>query len=270
MTHARDDDSVKSAPPVDELPGERSHDLPPHVKAEIEALARRQKEAGSLLLSLVNAAGGVVENGLERLPDGVKDRIEKVTRNGLERAYRLAVRTGGGKGSLGPGAHRAVATLSGAVGGMGGIGTSIVELPVTITMIFRGLQRIAADNGFDPSDERTLFDCLQVFASGGPLKLDDGVNTAFLTARFTITGPTMQRLIASAAAPFSVVLGQKIAAQSVPLIGAAAGASINFAFVGYYQEMARVRFGLKRLARDHDPVAVAAAFAAAMEPKRLS
>ena len=67
-----------------------------------------------------------------------------------------------------------------------------------------------------------------------------------------------------------MVLGQKIAAQSVPLIGAAAGASINFAFVGYYQEMARVRFGLKRLARDNDPVAVAAAFAAAMEPKRLS
>lgn len=270
MSHARDDEELNQQPPVGNLPGLRHHDLPAEVRAEIKALARRQQEAGSALLSLVNAAGGWVENGLERLPDGVKTRIEGVTRFGLERAYRLAAQTGGGRGRLGAGAHRAAATVSGALGGMGGIGTAIVELPVTITVIFRGLQKIAAENGFDPRDERTLVDCLQVFASGGPLKVDDGINTSFLTARFTLTGPTLHRLIAQVATPFSVVLGQKLAAQSVPLIGAAAGASINFAFVGYYQEMARVRFGLKRLARDNDPAAVAAAFAAAMEPRRLT
>jgi len=51
------------------------------------------------------------------------------------------------------------------------------------------------------------------------------------------------------------VLGQKLAAQSVPVLGAAAGAATNYAYTSYYQQMAHVHFGLRRLAieagRDH-------------------
>ncbi|NCU20748.1 hypothetical protein EOM89_08430, partial [Candidatus Falkowbacteria bacterium] len=50
----------------------------------------------------------------------------------------------------------------------------------------------------------------------------------------------------------SVALGQKLAAQATPVLGAIAGAAINYSFTSYYQDIARVHFGLKRLALSHD------------------
>jgi hypothetical protein len=48
------------------------------------------------------------------------------------------------------------------------------------------------------------------------------------------------------------VLGQKLAAQTVPVLGAVAGAATNYAYTSYYQEMAHVHFGLRKLAIDAD------------------
>ena len=56
------------------------------------------------------------------------------------------------------------------------------------------------------------------------------------------------------------MLGQKLAAQAVPVLGAVTGAGINYAFMDYFQEMAHVRFGLRRLGQTHDPKVIAAAF----------
>ncbi len=60
----------------------------------------------------------------------------------------------------------------------------------------------------------------------------------------------MNSLIAKVAPRLSAVLGQKLAAQTAPVLGAVAGAAVNYAFTSYYQDIARVHFGLKRLARD--------------------
>jgi hypothetical protein len=72
----------------------------------------------------------------------------------------------------------------------------------------------------------------------------------FLTAKVTITGPALNGLIARVAPRFAAVLGQKLAAQAAPVLGAVAGAAVNYTFTSYYQDIARVHFGLKRLARD--------------------
>ena len=48
------------------------------------------------------------------------------------------------------------------------------------------------------------------------------------------------------------MLGQKLAAQTVPVLGAVAGASVNYVFTRYYQQIAHVHFGLRRLAIDAD------------------
>ena len=56
------------------------------------------------------------------------------------------------------------------------------------------------------------------------------------------------------------MLGQKLASQTVPILGAAAGAGTNFAFVNYYTEIAHVHFGLRKLARTHGADAVGDAF----------
>ncbi len=232
--------------------------------AQIAALAERQRRAGGLVMNAINAAGRSIENRLEALPDRVKDRLETATAATLERSYRLAGRTATLGPDLGERGHLALVTLTGALGGMGGFGTALAELPVTVTVIFRALQKIAAGYGYDPEDAATRLECLQVFGAGGPLKRDDGVNASFLGARVTITGATLNRVISSVAPRFASVLGEKLAAQAVPLLGSVAGAGINYAFVSYYQEMAHVRFGLKRLAETHGEESVLAAFRAAV------
>ena len=62
----------------------------------------------------------------------------------------------------------------------------------------------------------------------------------------------MHGVIARVAPRLATVLGQKLATQTVPVIGALAGAATNYAFTSYYQEMARVYFGLRAIARDGD------------------
>lgn len=231
----------------------------------IAVLAARQRRAGGVVMTALNAAGTRIENRLELLPDRVKDRLETAAAAALDRSYRLAGRTTLADGpALGERGHLALATLTGALGGMGGIGSALAELPLTVTVIFRALQRIAAGYGYDPADPAVRLECLQVFGSGGPLKRDDGVNTSFLSARITITGATLSRVISTVAPRFATVLGEKLAAQAVPLLGSFAGAGINYAFVSYYQEMAHVRFGLKRLAETHGEETVLAAFRAAV------
>ena len=65
-----------------------------------------------------------------------------------------------------------------------------------------------------------------------------------------VTGPAIKSLIARVAPRLATVLGQKLAAQTVPVLGAAAGAATNYAYTSYYQQMAHVHFGLRRLAID--------------------
>ncbi|MNW10716.1 hypothetical protein D3C71_2079900 [compost metagenome] len=50
---------------------------------------------------------------------------------------------------------------------------------------------------------------------------------------------------------FGVVVSEKFAAQAVPVIGAVAGATLNTIFIGYYQDMARGHFIVKRLERKY-------------------
>jgi hypothetical protein len=66
------------------------------------------------------------------------------------------------------------------------------------------------------------------------------------------------------------VLGQKLAAQAVPVIGAVSGAALNAAFLSYYREIARIRFALLRLAAVHGAEPVMAAFRAAVEPAKIT
>ena len=62
----------------------------------------------------------------------------------------------------------------------------------------------------------------------------------------------MQAVIAKVAPRLAVVLGQKLAAQAVPVLGAVAGAATNYAYTSYYEDMAHVHFGLRKLAIDAD------------------
>jgi len=48
---------------------------------------------------------------------------------------------------------------------------------------------------------------------------------------------------------FLIIVSEKVAAQAVPLIGAAGGALINTIFIDHFQNMARGHFIIRRLER---------------------
>jgi len=227
--------------------------LSPEVEAAIAALAERQYRASGLVMKAITFVGGRVEGGLKALPKGVRGQLDKAARAALEKSYDLAGRSRGGWGSriVGPGAHKAIASVSGALGGLGGLPTALAELPVTTTVIFRAVQDVAAAHGEDPASVETRLECLRVFGAGGPGAEDDGIDTTFIGARLSLTGPAVNAMLARVAPRFAAMLGQKLATQAVPVLGAAAGAGTNLAFTAYYVEMAEVHFGLRRLIRAH-------------------
>ena len=238
-------------------------------KTEIAGLARRQKRAGGLLMKAVNLVGSSVEDGLKVLPKPVREQIDKATQGALLKSYDMAARSRSGEGRLvrfasfvtGDRAHKALAAFSGAVGGVGGLPTAMAELPLAVTIIFRAVQGVAEEHGEDPLSEETRMECVRVFGAGGAaVKADEGVNTSFLGARLSLSGTAVNRLVARVAPRFGAVFGQKLAGQAVPILGAAAGAGTNWAFIDYYVEMAHVHFGLRQLARAHGEEAVLAQF----------
>ena len=243
--------------------------LTPDYAAEITALALRYRRANGPVMTLVNRLGGSLESQMAMIPASYRARLEAVVARALEASYGLA-----GQGArlpdMGPRGPLIAAMASGAAGGAGGLMTSMAELPVTITVILHAIQREAAAAGYDPRTDWVRAECLRVFGAGSPLAQDDGINTSFLSARLTITGPALQKIIATVAPKLAAALGQKLMAQAVPVIGAVAGAGLNAAFVNYYAEIARIRFALFRLSEVHGVEPVLAAFAKAVEPGRIA
>ncbi|MGJ8609839.1 MAG: EcsC family protein [Octadecabacter sp.] len=237
-------------------------DLTDADRARIAALATRQHAATGVLMQVVSFLGGQVEDGLKLLPDSTRKRLDGAATRGLRASYDAAGRSRGGLGRFvaTDRAHKALASLSGALGGLGGLPTALVELPVATTVIFRAVQRVADEYGEDPLSPETRAQCLQVFGKGGMGTDDDGIDTSFIGARIGLSGAAVNKLISKVAPKFAAVLGQKLASQTVPVLGAAAGAGTNYTFVSYYTEIAHVHFGLRKLARTYSADQVADAF----------
>ena len=225
-------------------------DLSPEMAEALDRLATRFRQADGLGMQVLSLVGTRAEDLLGRLPLPVRNGLDRATRGALETAFNAASFSRSRVRDRPDWLNSVATTAMGAVGGAGGLPTALAELPVTTTVLLRAIQGIAADLGFDPEDPTVRAHCLQIFAAAGPLARDDGTDMAFLSARITLTGATLHGIIGRVAPRLATVLGQKLAAQAVPIIGAAAGAATNYAFTSYYQEMARVYFGLRALARD--------------------
>ncbi|NOD31063.1 EcsC family protein [Ruegeria atlantica] len=221
-------------------------------EAELDRLADHYRSAGGAGVKLLNKLGGSAESLLEQLPEPVRNGLTGATEQALWLAMHAAEGSRRAVPDQQPWVNTAVTTAMGAAGGLGGVSTALMELPATTAMLLRAIQGAAAREGFDPSAENVKFDCVRVLSAAGPLSHDDGADLGFFSVRLTLTGPAMQRLIAAVAPRFSIVLGQKLAAQSVPVLGALAGGGTNYVYTRYYQQIARVHFGLRRLAIDAD------------------
>src|SRR6056297_3968387 len=210
------------------------------VTRHLDDLAARHARAASPGLQVLNLIGGQAENLLDRLPGSVRERLDSATVEALTRAMDAAHRSRGMVADSPGWMTRAVTTAMGAAGGWGGLPTAMAELPITTTILLRAIQDVALEHGFSPQDQGVRFDCVQVFAAAGPLDHDDGADIAFLSTRVAVTGATVHGLIARVAPRLATVLGQKLAAQTIPVLGAAAGAATNYAYTSYYQQMAHV------------------------------
>ncbi|MBB94036.1 MAG: protein EcsC [Rhodobacteraceae bacterium] len=228
------------------------HVAPVDTEAELDRLAARYRAASGPALRVLNMAGSQADALIDRLPAGVRDNLVDAT----EAALRLSMRAADSSRAAVPDQKRwvntAVASALGAAGGFGGAPTALMELPVTTTLLLRSIQGAARAEGFDPAAESVTFDCIRVLSAAGPLEDDDGADLGFYTLRMTLTGGAVQKMISAVAPRLALVMGQKLATQTVPILGAVAGATTNYVYARYYQDIALVHFGLRRLAIEAD------------------
>mgnify|MGYP003634498135 FL=1 len=222
------------------------------VETRLDQIAARYKSAGGLGINVLNVIGGSAEGLIDKLPSVVRQNLENATVKALHQAMKAATSSRSLVPDQKSWLNQAVSAAMGAAGGAGGVPTALAELPVTTTLLLRVIQGVAVEHGFDPLSENVQFDCVQVFSAAGPLSDDDGADLGFLSARVALSGRAMQAVIAKVAPRLAVVLGQKLAAQAVPVLGAVAGAATNYAYTSYYEDMAHVHFGLRKLAIDAD------------------
>ncbi|MDP5307635.1 EcsC family protein [Paracoccus spongiarum] len=222
----------------------------PGVHDQIDRLARRYLDAGGLGMEVMAIVGDSAESLIGRLPAFVRARLDRITRTALNRAFGAAASSRRVLRDRGDWFNRLASTVSGAAGGVGGLPGAMIELPVTVTLLLRAMLDIASEHGLDPDSEEVRMECLRIFAAAGPMSEDDSTDLGLLAARMSVTGQTVQGLISRVAPRLSVSLGQKLAAQAAPIFGAVVGASINYTFARYYQELARVHFGILRLGRE--------------------
>jgi len=239
---------------------------------ELAAIAKTYRESGGLVIKLSNLLGNRVEQVLSKVPKAARQAIEGASDFALRTAYLAAASTQPDDASdsafhrtlrkfQGERWHKLASSVSGAVGGAGGMATTAADLAATTTLIMRSIQQIAASYGEDIAQEDVRAQCLAVFGFGGPLTEDDEVENGLYGVRMALAGGrTLETVLKVVAPRFGIVASEKFLAQAAPVIGAITGAAINPIFTAYYQDMAHVHFRLRRLEASHDIEEVRACF----------
>src|SRR5712675_753437 len=154
--------------------------------ADGEALTKAVKslEHPSLAARLTNLIGKPVELIGYALPSFASKAIGSATSKGLEAALKVALRTLPGSPRTGSLLlHRALATASGAGGGMFGLAALPVELPVSTVIMLRSIADIAQREGEYLSNPEAALSCVEVFALGGRAGSDDASESGYFAVR---------------------------------------------------------------------------------------
>lgn len=274
-------------PPLPENLSRQAGFLTAHEQQKLWEAALLMSESRGLLVRLVTVFGRQVEgvrNAISgvagRLAGNVWTKLETKLRDSLEeilwRSYSYA--TFGLESApdfLRPRQprknrlHQAATTVSGVASGFVGLPGVMVDLPFTTATILRSIAEIARDYGEDLSSDETRRACLEVLTFGGPGETGAQTEAGYWAARLGMSHMTTGLLIRSAAGQLSLVLSEKILAQTVPVAGAVACGLLNYNFTDYYQSMAKVHFCLRALERrTGDPEGVARCFNAMLEAAR--
>ncbi len=232
--------------------------------------AKSLLENPGIAAKISNLLGKSIEKGFELLPQKSYDTILKITRESLQKALAFSIKTMDDRSKYPSSdiAHKIMVAATGAGGGAFGLSALTIELPISTTIILRSIADIARSEGEQIKTIESKLACLEVFALGGRSLDDDGVETGYFFVRASLakavsdaaeyivqkglgqkSAPVIVKFISAVASRFGVVVTEKIAAQAIPLIGAAGGALVNTIFIDHFQNMARGHFIVRRLER---------------------
>jgi hypothetical protein len=251
-------------------------DLPDAARAEL-ARAVSQLEDLSLAARLAALIGTPVEALKSRLPGPVQGMLDGAVKRALSAAMEAALKTDPARTPIPVASawfHRGMAAASGAAGGAFGLPGTLVELPVSTTLLLRQVAAVAAENGEDLSAPNAAAECLKVFALGGRNPGDDAAETGYFAVRIALAealkgaatrglaGVVLPGFLGTVAARFGGPVALKLSAQAAPLIGAAAGAAVNLAFLEHFRGIAEGHFTVRRLERGYGAPPVKRAYEA--------
>ena len=203
------------------------------------------------------------------LPPGVSGLVNRAAESAIKSALNVALSSLAKKK---PGEsrrfHKALAVASGAAGGAFGMSSLPIELPVSTIIILRSIADIARNEGEDLADPEVGLACVQVFALGAHDKDENFAEGGYFATRGLLAktvseasryllangmsneaAPILVRFVSQIGSRFGLVVSEKLAAQALPIIGAAGGAAVNYAFADHFQSLAFGHFTVRRLER---------------------
>ena len=236
-----------------------------------DALARAVKslEHTNLATRLATMVGKQLGTLGRFLPPGVSGLANRAAEKAIQTAFSVALGTLRNRPPRDSRLfHKAAAAASGAAGGLFGLASLPVELPLSTVIILRSIADIARHEGEDLADPEVALACLQVFALGAHEKGDDFTESGYFATRGLLAktvseasryvlaqglgdeaAPLLVKFLAQISSRFGIVVSEKLAAQAVPVLGAAGGAAVNYAFAEHFQSIAHGHFTVRRLER---------------------
>jgi hypothetical protein len=210
------------------------------------ALAELRRPGGPIIRAadmLGRLFGGAGESVLRGLGIPTDHKVfNDIAATALHRAYDVAI-LGVERPAVLPGGGLPYVAASGLAGGFVGIAGFLPDATLTTLLILRDVARIARASGEDLSTESARAACVQVFA------LKAGDEAGYFSARMMLQGNAARAMLAQVATRWGPVLGEKFAAGAVPVLGAAAAATLNGAFLSHYRRLAKAHFTIRRLER---------------------
>jgi hypothetical protein len=260
-------------------------------KSFIEDAAKFFANPGAVAKGLA-MLGEPIERLQNRLPEKAKAKISAATKTAIEKALIAAITTLPNEITLNPNdtsvqheargirsswIHKGTSSITGAIGGFFGLAALPVELPITTTVILRGILDQAQLAGHNIADIETRLECLMVFTMGATPKDEGATETGYFAARISLTqairaassqvagisvkelmmaldkgaAPAVVRLIAQVAQAFEIRVTQKLVGELLPILGAVGGSAVNYAFADFYCRAARYHFGVRALEKKY-------------------
>ena len=245
--------------------------LSPSDYADLQA-AVAKLETQSFAMNIASKLGMPIEALLHRLPRPAQSAIQVAVNKALEQCLRIAVKAHPVKPSTAiyKRSHTAATAVTGAIGGFFGLPGLLVELPVTTTVMLHSIVEIARSHGEDFSSPESGLACLEVFALGPQNTHPEAQESAYYATRAALaqvtreavsfitkkgmakeSAPALLSFVGRIASRFGLEVSEKVAAELVPIAGAAGGLTLNILFSQHFQSLAEGHFMVRRLERKY-------------------